>query len=779
MNNIELILENSLFDMNQFNATQIAVLNEMITNGISKDQVSIIAHPSVSDLSYSVIYEYLSKGNSITSKEYQKYLNIDTNRINEIIVNVYLGKLHGLSEEQISLYTQKSVFNIKIARLLIENSKDASPEQLNQLVTGKFGTKSIVGKQAIRDYLNNELTLVQLLSLTECSELTQDNYDFIKQADSRTLNIIKDGYNKQFFNNDLLAESKVLKQSLHITTNTNICVNTSYRYDNTYIQFDTINTYNKFQKIFKRIKENGDNYPVECFDIDISKIYEYYKCNFTINNNFIKLSDYIDTNIAQYIDNKLCWDNFSWILRFYLDSKYNRYICYDRRTCERTFNQEFQTLDEYFEVFMNTNGFKDYIQAKWIDKLSENDINNIKQGKSVLQSLLELYKTKKDKETEIPYLEEHLKNISDKQIIEVRYMKENKCSNDEIHLYIEKYLSATNYLPSMYFNEDNNYSKYWNISEFLNLNNLNIKVSDLYKLKEANCSDEDIQFIEDNGLKLNDSPVQKQLIDIYKDYGISNIKFLTKDKYLYVTANDDYTTDIVENYTYAKSVFKDKVKCIGYYLIYHCSYRIPEHLVQYIDNFDDDTLYKAYLYSDSYAYIGFLLKMSVITTDYKILLDMCTSANSYDKIVDFTKTDEKVTKDVVISFCKDVNIKVPKEIKDIINSESVDVIIEKSVDYFGNSKNFKPIKYDEETTYIDIIGNKALKGTHMITFNKEDNNYEYIFEIAHKEDTLTYSANITTKKDVKDAITKSIALIENIEEYQVYVEELQNLYNTI
>jgi len=54
-----------------------------------------------------------------------------------------------------------------------------------------------------------------------------------------------------------------------------------------------------------------------------------------------------------------------------------------------------------------------------------------------------------------------------------------------------------------------------------------------------------------------------------------------------------------------------------------------------------------------------------------------------------------------------------------------------------------------------------------------------IFEIAHKEDTLTYTSKITTKKDVTEAINKSIALIENIDEYKEYTEELQEMLKSI
>ena len=769
MNKIELILDKSIFEINQFSAAQIAVLNEMVANNISEDQVCIIAHPSVNELSYSVLYEYLSKGNSITSVEYQKYLNIDTDRINDIIVNVYLGKLHGLSDDQISLYAQKSVFNIKIARLLVEKSKDASPEQLSQLINGKFGTQSIVGKQAIQDYINGELDLDHLLCLRTLDNLTQDTYEIIKKADNRVMSVLNEAITQKILTDEPLSAQPRIIQSINIGDNYNDIV--SEYFNNGRCTFDTLDTFNKLVQYRKLVNSNANHY--RNFESTEENLYNYCT-NFSSNSLFIRaINSNLDVYYYYYYEDKsdpLMFNDISCLIVNYFSDDY----IWKRSSHIILYKEEFSSFNEYLEVFINTNGFKDYVQAKWIDKLSEKEINNIKQGISYLQSLLDLYKTKKDKETEIPYLEEHLKDATLTQIAEVIHMKENKCSNDEIHLYIEKYLSSTKCLPSMYFNnEDKNYSKYWNISAFLQINDQDIALNDMYRLKEADFSDEDIQFVIDNRIILYNSPVQKQLIEVYKDYGAVNLQFCDCENR--VTRDNSYAQSIVSNYNYAKSVFKNKVKCIGFYISYDDKYRIPKNLVQYIDNFDDDNLREILRYPG--YYIDMCLKLSTISTDFKTLKSIYDNMGSttIEKFNQETE-NEKLTKDVVVKFCKDNDIKLPSDLFE----DQVEVSIERSVEYFGSSKNFKPIKYDDETTYIDIIGNKALKGSHIITFNKEeDESYEYIFEIVHKEDNLTYSSKITTKKDVKDAITKSIALIENIEEYKEYADELQELLKSI
>ena len=766
MNHIEQILSNSVFNSSEFNASQINALNEMVNNDISEEQVCIIAHPAVNELSYSILYDYLTK-HHITSNEYQTYLNIDVNRVNDIIINVYLGKLHGLSDEQINLYAQRSVFNIKIARLLVEHAKDASPEQLSKLVNGKFGTKSIIGKQAIQDYINGDLPLDKLLCMSILEEISQDEYEFIKKADRRILSILNDAFTRGFLGNSTknILTDKYLKQSINIDDNDkfiNKCI------DDVIVHCDTLATFYKLLKFTKIIANSKRSWLYE--------VCQYYKYNFTINTPFIKLFDYKDFNVCYFKNDKndIKYDFFETIVRNYFDD--HCIFISESEDIYIKYKEEFSTFDEYLEVFMNTNGFEDYIRAKWIDKVSDKTLNDIKQGNS-LDILCNLYKTEKDQKIEIPYLKEMLKDIDYTQLKEVICMKENQCSNDEIHLYIENYLSKGTCKPSMYFNKDNNYNKYWNIVEFLKLNELNdnyFNFDKLYRLKEAGCTEEDIQFVIDNKLKISASLIQKELIDLYKDYGASNLQYVINTN-RYITYTNDETKIIIENYNYAKSIFKDKVKCIGYYINCDKLPRISEHLIKYIDNFSDDVLFNIIHTNDTH-FIHFCLKMSTITTNFNILNNMFNEVSNNSVIETFTNKDEKVTKDVVIKFCKNAKIDVPKELFE----DQAEIFIEKSVDYFGSSKNFKPIKYDEETIYVDIIGNKALKGNHIITFNKEDDDtYEYIFEIAHEEETLTYSAKITTKKDIIDCINKSIALIENIDEYYNYVEELQELLKTI
>ena len=215
MNSIEFILANSTYSVEQFSSDVITILNEMYDDGIPAEQLAIIAHPEISSLTYSILYEYLKKGNTITSQEFRKYMSISTKRVNEVIVNVYLGKLHGLSEEQINLYSLPLVFNIKIARLLVEHAKDASTEQLEKLVYGKFGTKSKVGKLAIQEFLDDEITIDVLLMLSKADILYESEYEYVKKnyQDKRLMSIVSSVFksdserDKSFTHNDYFDQA--------------------------------------------------------------------------------------------------------------------------------------------------------------------------------------------------------------------------------------------------------------------------------------------------------------------------------------------------------------------------------------------------------------------------------------------------------------------------------------------------------------------------------------------------------------------------------------------
>ena len=774
MNQIEQILANSLYESSKFTASQIQALNEMIDLGINIEQIGIIASPSVSVLSYSILADYL-KDHTITINEYNKYLSIDKDRIDDIIINVYLGKMHGLTEEQINLYANKSCKNIKQSRLIVEKYKDNIPsDKLNKIITSKCGNDSVEGKMLIQEFLLGNVSVDRFLITRIFSEINDKIVKDIMTGDERLIQLYQSYCtykNNNNFDNDADSVYKYIHLVYKLTSDNTAYangylynskyydeyINSNLRFDSSYTLFCFITNYhdNRVYDLNLTITKHMVNHDTE------EKVKFYYinrEGKLDLGNRYALLDAYLIGIICIYEPNTtyynhtwqeiLSWDEF--------------YVMYEKDQCK-----------SFIKAISKGNNNTDVI-LKYYD-YADNFVD-----------LIKLYKTKKDKETEIPYLTEQLKNATNDQIKEVICMKENKCSNDEIHYFIEKYLSKitddTTIKPTTYYN-DSDYSKYFTITQYLDYSKFDIKSDTLLELKQANCTNEEFEFVLNNINKIifDDDPVQRELIQLCMNIGVNNFK----DKY-YITGNSEYKDKKIQKYNDVKSAFKNKPNCLTFYVFYMSyNFNIPEHLVTYVDNFDDDTLLKVLHHADhssSDSYINFALQMSTMTTNVdeitKLYDKICDKSNE-SKVEEFNDIDEKITTDVIVKFCKKNDVDVPDFVKDLI-PESIDTTIEKSVEYFDSSKNFKPIKYDDETIYVDIIGNKALKGSHIITFNKEeDDDYEYIFEIAHEDDTLTYSAKITTKKDVKECITKSIALIENIDEYNEYVEELQNLLKTI
>ena len=766
MNHIEQILANSIYESNQFSQDQIDILNEMYDAKIDPEQIGIVAHPDVSELSYSILADYL-KENTITSNEYAKYLNVDPQRINDVIINVYLGKMHGLSEEQIALYIQKEVYNIKIARILVERSKDIPAETLEKLVCGKFGSDSLIGKLAIQDYINGDLSIDNLMLLESVSKISEDNYHYIKNiADKKEYAIVKYCFdNDPLYAKDFtLQGSKQIKQSMKITETTFI---DSCFPDDIFINCDTYDTYRTLYKYYSN---------------NIQKAIAYYNYTFTANNaliKFIKLNkDFTGYSRSSSYDS----DN---LIRAWFDHRTN-YSDDSEISKLVEFAKLFDTLDDLLMVFINnTRYFNLYNISREFNK---QDAPFLKDGCSqALCKLLALYTTKKDIETEIPYLKENLKDFTESNIGNIAGLKKAGCSNADIHYAIENYKDNIigNYLRthymSNYFYSFCSYKKFVTYYEYFDGS-----CRPLYcylSLKKQGATSGQLDFFTNNKDHLDFSYINCEpnlkFLELLQQAGIPDGNEIN------ICIDDSIYEEYVKNYKYAMHNFKDKPKCIGLYLtnLDVCT-NINKKLILYIEKFDDDNFYSILNGNcdeeRKKIFIEFCLKMCDISTNYTTLYRLFDNAydNSKNKVKAFVEVEEKVTKDVIVSFCK--ACKVDSSVSaSIIPVSSEEFVQDKIITSFNNSKNFKAIQYDSDNVFVDIIGNKKLLGTHVIKFSKDDSEYKYIFEIKHEDDVLNYEAKIATSTDVKQAIQKSIDLIAGIKEYQEYVEELENLLKNV
>lgn len=180
MNYIEEILAESVYDSDQFSANQIKALNELVDHGLSPEVVGTIAYPGITDSTYRVLFNYINEGYTIDKKEFLGYISKDLNnedRLNEIIVNVYLGKKKGLTKELIDLYVQPNVKNIKLSRLLVEKCKDYSLDFLQKLIN--INICNTRGKSLIDEFLRDEFDIKKLIIVLQYDTITDEVYEVL------------------------------------------------------------------------------------------------------------------------------------------------------------------------------------------------------------------------------------------------------------------------------------------------------------------------------------------------------------------------------------------------------------------------------------------------------------------------------------------------------------------------------------------------------------------------------------------------------------------------
>lgn len=194
MNHIEQILAHSLYGSNEFSREAIEALNEMVDGGIDVVQVGIVANPHISALTYSVLFDYLKrKGRNISSSEYNQFITrVDPQRMNDLICNVYLGLMHGLTYTQVDIYAQATVENFKIARILTEKLKDFKDDSLYALLDSRILSCKGYSKILLQDFLNDDIPYDAIYLASPYKDMTEEIYSFFRNADQRDLAIFRD-----------------------------------------------------------------------------------------------------------------------------------------------------------------------------------------------------------------------------------------------------------------------------------------------------------------------------------------------------------------------------------------------------------------------------------------------------------------------------------------------------------------------------------------------------------------------------------------------------------
>jgi hypothetical protein len=205
MNIKKLITEQTMYGAEQFNDSQLNEIAHIYSvSGISKETVASIIQPNISDITYSILADYFSKvGDSFDVNEFNAYKKIDLERIDEIICNVYIGKLHGLSKDLIGVYTQKDIKNIKVARLLVEKlNSTLSKKELSQIIHCKM-SNTTYGKLLLQDFIDGNISKMKFFAVIDVPTINQQEYEFINSATLKDLllfNVIAKRYGHKDFN---------------------------------------------------------------------------------------------------------------------------------------------------------------------------------------------------------------------------------------------------------------------------------------------------------------------------------------------------------------------------------------------------------------------------------------------------------------------------------------------------------------------------------------------------------------------------------------------------
>ena len=198
----KLITELTMYNAEQFTESQLSAIASIYNiDSVSKNEVAAIIQPDISDITYSILADYHRKW-SFDINEFNAYKKIDLERIDEIICNVYIGKLHGLSKDLIDLYTQKDIKNIKVARLLVEKLNGTlSKKELSQIIHCKM-SNTTYGKLLLQDFMDGNISKMKFFAVIDVPTINQQEYEFINSATLKDLllfNVIAKRYGHKDF----------------------------------------------------------------------------------------------------------------------------------------------------------------------------------------------------------------------------------------------------------------------------------------------------------------------------------------------------------------------------------------------------------------------------------------------------------------------------------------------------------------------------------------------------------------------------------------------------
>ena len=623
---------------------------------------------------------------------------------------------------------------------------------------------SLVDEKTLLEIINSKnKDILSVLSLCESNKQFMYIYNYYKENsyDDRITEILKDQYKKL----NKVEYTQSLIQSYNIMNNTTYVEEfPDYRTRIYYTSPENLNWLNKHMI--------GRFDSLSTYKLYLSNPIPHFEEAAYFFNNF----DMITTDIINALQKAISAGSKHWY-----NSSGDRqdsapiYEIY-KKTYDKTtkFKDTFDFI-EFVDIFLKTEGFKTYFKYK--DAYPEYVDKGYSYNLLFLIDLANNHSKIINKQEEVNYL------ISKSDIIE-NYKKDiealYKNKPELVHIYIENYIETNRieFRPSDYYDWARWLSTIYTIEQFLDLDKIfETKDHCSYIIELIKyCEDfgidknEIIQFYANNfkKFKLSAYISSDDAYIVYLCYKIPGLVNASNLERLYHIWNDLKASNV--KYIMNNNIFTNMEAFVD--ILYE--YLSKENMKKYMDSLknyssslsEDDQITISKTTIPVFVLLKTALNMSNsdILKYYKLLLD---TTGNYAKINVYDKFD---IMNINISEVRNYTYKLLKELNDkdlckYLNGLDAYAEFKKYINNFINILNdnsdFKVIEYDNETTFIDVLGIPEIKGEHIISINDNSLTYDIRFKLVL--DDINFNKNIVTnnKNEFNTYLLEFIDVLSN------------------
>ena len=631
------------------------------------------------------------------------------------------------------------------------------------LNTQQINNLSSVGEKTLLEIINSKKDILSVLSLCDSNKQFKYIYNYYKENnyDNRIIEILKNQYEKL----GKLEYTTSLRQSYNIMNNTTYVEEfPEYSAGFYYAPPETLNWLNE------HIVGKFDS--LSTYKLYLSDPIPFYNSAAYFFSNF----NMITTDIINALQKARSVGSKPWYNSSGNEQEkapiYKIYsMDYDKNTA---FSDTFDFVN-FVDIFLKTEGFKTYFKYK--DTYSEYVDKGYSYNLLFLIDLVNNHSKIVNKQEEVNYL------ISKSDIIE-NYKKDiealYKNKPELVHTYIENYIEANRveFKPSDYYNPWKSICTVYTIEQYLDLDKVFETIGQCFYIIDLikHCEDfeidknEIIQFYTNNFKKFESSiSMINDTYIVYLCYKIPDLLNASNLERLYHIFNGPKASNIkyMMNNNNIFTNMEAFVEILHEYLDDKNMQKYMDSLKNYSSSLSDDdqiTISKTTIPLFILLKTALNMSNSDILKYYKLLLEKYGYTQFYRYAENFD------TMNINISEVRNYTYKLLKELNDkdlckyLNGLDAYDAFkkyINNFIDTLNNNSNFKVIEYDDETTFIDVLGIPEIKGEHIISIN--DNNLTYDIKFKVTLDNINFNKNIVTnnKNEFNTNLLEFIDVLSN------------------